>query len=186
MQPIGTLFMKQIIDNQNIIIMKCVLFFLLIISFSRCDVNTTNAPVVWDTTTQPDTSDLAISIVYSSTNLDYGLELISKNQSSPIRIQKIIFSGNETNYKPECVKEPFSDCTSEYCYLPYGAKSRLLVIPVSATLLTKPICTVYYRVGLKLNRAIADSVRITPCEIREAPGIPKGIFHCYWLDGCAN
>jgi hypothetical protein len=166
-------------------IMKSILFFLIIVSFSRCDMKTSGYPEMVHSTMQPDTSDLAITIVYSSTKPDYGLELISKNQSTAIRIQKIIFSGNETNYKSGCEDKPVSNCTSEYCYLPYGAKSRLLVIPASETL-TKPICTVYYRVGLKLKRAIADSVRITPCVIRAVGGVPEMGIDCYWLTGCYN
>ncbi|MEO0040999.1 MAG: hypothetical protein RL329_447 [Bacteroidota bacterium] len=165
-------------------IMKLILFFLLVISFSRCDINTTHSPVIWDRTMQPDTSDLAISIVYSSTLPAYGLELISKNRSSPIRIQKIIFSGNETNYKAGCEDMPHSGCNSQYCYLPtYGSASRLAVSPMSETL-TKPVCTVYYRVGGKAKRAIADSVSITPCEITAPPGINMEKRVCYWLRGC--
>jgi hypothetical protein len=44
MQPIGTLFMKQMIDNQMVIIMKGLLFFLLIVSFLRCDLKTGESP----------------------------------------------------------------------------------------------------------------------------------------------
>jgi hypothetical protein len=173
MQPIGTLFMKQIIDNQMIRMMKSILFFLMIVSFSRCDMKTIGYPKIADSTMQSDTSDLAITIVSSSTMPAYGL-------------QKIIFSGTETNYKPGCEDTPYSECNSQYCYLPtYNSASRLHVYPVSDSLF-KPVCTVYYSVGGKAKQTVADSISITPCKIEAPPGIDVGVLYCYWLRGCHN
>ena len=107
-----------------------------------------------------------------------------KNRNAAIRIQKIVFSGTETNYKPGCEDMPYSKCNSEYCYFPtYDSGSRLHVYPVSDSL-SKPVCRVYYYVGGKAKVAFADSISITPCKIAAIPGQPEPGYPCYWLNGC--
>jgi hypothetical protein len=140
---------------------------------------------------QYDTTDLEITIVYNPTVPAYGLELSNKNKESPVRIKKIVFSGTERAYEYRCqYTQQRSKCRSEYCYLPtYHSISRLPMYPIQGdrlldpNRLSKPICIVYYDVGMKTKMAATDSISITDCKIEAIPGIFNG-YHCYWLNGC--
>jgi hypothetical protein len=183
MQPIGTLFMKQMIDNQMIRMMKSILFFLIIVSFSRCDMKTTGYPIVRDSTMQYDTSDLAITIVHNP-KFAYGVEVRSKNATLPITIRKIMFAAGEVNYSTGCESKPYSKCSSEYCYLPTLNSASRLPFYLNGEGYSKPLCKVYYQVGKRTKIAAADSVSLISCKIEAAPGMPEPNYPCYWLNGC--
>jgi hypothetical protein len=183
MPPIGTLLMKQIIDNQMVIIMKGLLFFLLILSFLRCDEYTTNS-LSKQSTILIDTTDLAVTLV-RDTFYAHGVQLINRQQY-PILIKKIVFSGVEFSYEPNCEVVPYSECQSDYCYLPKQNSSSRKQVFANALQLTHPLCTVYYQVHRQLKMTVADSVEVLPCKIGSKPGVPHldGKLYCYWLNGC--
>jgi hypothetical protein len=163
--------------------MKRILFFFTILILVCCDESTTN-DLSKQSTIPMDTTDLAVTLV-RDTFYAHGVQLVNR-QNDPIRIQKVVFSGMEFPYEPNCASDPVSECQSDYCSLPKLNSSSRKRVFAQAAQLTHPLCTVYYQVRRKLKMTIVDSVEVLQCKIDSRPGIENldGKLYCYWLNGC--